>query len=61
MKFKSPAELNSFSHTECTENFLSFSSKPYNEEWPYCGLLAYDEETYFGHRCVCVDHIDRAV
>jgi len=31
-KFKSPAELNIFGHTKCTENLLSFSSKPLNEE-----------------------------
>jgi len=53
VKFKS-AELNSFGHTKCTGNLLSFSSKPYNEEWPYCGILAYDEELYFGYRCVFV-------
>ena len=54
MKFKSSAELNSFGHTKCIEYLLSFSSESCNEEWPYCGLLAHDEELYFGHRCVFV-------
>jgi hypothetical protein len=54
VKFKSHAELKCFGHTKCTENLLSFSSKPYNEEWTCCGILDCDEELYFGHHCVFV-------
>ena len=54
MKFKSPAELNSLGHAKCTENLLSFSSKPCNGEWACCGILACDEGLHFGYHCVFV-------
>jgi hypothetical protein len=64
VKLKSHTELNWFIHTEVywkLNPVLSFSFTSRNEDWAYCGILAYDMLYFWLSQCVSANPSGLAV